>query len=109
MSDSDWKQLRADLRDETHRWLKSLGTARPMNDAHPIDPGFRAQLQSFVDGGGGPDRDGFFQRHHHVGRFDVSKIDDVMDHGALRCSERAFAFALHGDLFQFFARDEETR
>jgi len=32
VSDKEWKQLRADLRDETHRWLKSLGTSRPMND-----------------------------------------------------------------------------
>src|SRR5204863_1327288 len=32
VSDKEWKQLGADLRDETHRWLKSLGTSRPMND-----------------------------------------------------------------------------
>ncbi len=56
----------------------------------------------------GPHRHGFVDRHHHVGGLDVSKIDDVVDHGALGRGEGAFAFALHGDLFQFLARDEEA-
>jgi hypothetical protein len=31
VSDSDWRQLRAELRDETHRWMRALRTPRAMD------------------------------------------------------------------------------
>jgi hypothetical protein len=32
VSDDGWRELRAALGDEAHRWLKTLGTAREVND-----------------------------------------------------------------------------
>src|SRR5205085_1060241 len=45
---------------------------------------------------------------HHIARGHVLEIDHVMDHRALRRGERAFAFALRRDLFQFLTRGEKT-
>jgi hypothetical protein len=32
VSDAEWAKLRADLRDEAHRWLAALGTPREVDD-----------------------------------------------------------------------------
>ncbi|HWZ58336.1 MAG TPA: hypothetical protein VNW46_05105 [Gemmatimonadaceae bacterium] len=32
VSDADWKQLRTALRDETHQWIRALGTPRDVDD-----------------------------------------------------------------------------
>ena len=32
VSDAEWADLRGRLRDEAHRWLAALGTAREVND-----------------------------------------------------------------------------
>jgi hypothetical protein len=32
VSDADWRQLRAALRDETHHWIRALGTPRDVDD-----------------------------------------------------------------------------
>lgn len=36
VSENEWKQLRAALREETHRWLDTLGTARGLDETQLI-------------------------------------------------------------------------
>ena len=48
------------------------------------------------------------ERDHHVTYAHIAEIDDVVNHGALRRGEGAFALALHGHLLQFLARGEQA-